>query len=147
MVIPSVPMETPNKHKPSAIVLDDDLTARLQGRFEIVTETDQLETSENDLYDAFMSSQEPHLQEQILDRMFAACHNGQRMPEKERKRRRLTPNCRSCKHSFSACLRAIGGVMRKIDKTNYWLNIRRKKRSGFKKKTRSHILLESIHTP
>ena len=122
-------METLNKHNPSAIVLDDDLTARLQGRFEIVTETDQLETSENDLYDAFMSSHEPHLQEQILNRMFAACHNGQGMPEKERKRRRLNPNCRSCKHSFSACLRAIGGVVRKIDKTNYWMNIRQKKRS------------------
>ena len=121
--------ELTSKPMPSTCGPDDDLTARLQGQFEIVTATDQLETCENDLYDAFMSSQEPHLQEQILDRMFASCHNGQRMPEKERKRRRLTPNCRSCKHSFSACLRAIGGVARKIDKKTYWLNIREKKRS------------------
>ena len=114
----------------SATGPDDELTARLQGQFEIVAESDQLETCENDLYDDFMSSQAPHLQEQILDRMFASCHNGQRMPEKERKRLRSKPNCRSCKNSFSACLRAMGGIMRKKESRKMWLNIRLKKRSG-----------------
>jgi hypothetical protein len=117
-------------NNPSAIGPDNDLTAMLQGQFEVVTETDQLETCENDLYDDFMSSQAPHLQEQILDRMFASCHNGQRMPEKERKRLRSKPNCRSCKNSFSACLRAMGGIMRKKESRKMWLNIRLKKRSG-----------------
>ena len=114
----------------SIIGPDDDLTARLQEQFEIVTGTDQLEICENDLYDAFMSSQDPHLHEQILDQMFASCHNGQRMPEKERKRHHSTPNCRSCKNSFSACLRAIGGIMRKKESRKMWLNIRQKKRSS-----------------
>ena len=114
----------------STIGPNDDLTLKLQDQFEIVLGTDQLKTCENDLYDAFMSSQEQHLHEHVLDQMFASCHNGQRMPEKERKRRRSTPGCRSCKHSFSACLKAIGGVARKIDKQNYWLNIRQKKQSS-----------------
>jgi hypothetical protein len=113
----------------STIGPNDDLTLRLHEQFEIVSGTDQFETCENELYDAFMSSQEPHLHEQILDQMFASCHNGQRLPEKERKRRRLKPNCRSCKLSFSACLKALGGVARKIDKKNYWLNIYQKKPS------------------
>jgi hypothetical protein len=122
--------ESSSKTMVSTIGQDDDLTLRLQDQFEIVPGTDQLKTCENDLYDVFMSSQEQHLHEEILDQMFASCHNGQRMPEKERKRRRSAPGCRSCKHSFSACLKAIGGVARKIDKQNYWLNIRQKKHSS-----------------
>ena len=110
----------------STIGPDDDLTIRLLGQFELVTEPDQLEICENDLYDAFMSSQESHLHEQILDQMFSSCHNGRRMPEKERKRLRSTPNCRSCKNSFSACLRAIGGIMRKKESRKIWLNVRKR---------------------
>jgi hypothetical protein len=122
--------ESSSKTTVVSTIGQDDLLLRLQDQFEIVPGTDQLKTCENDLYDAFMTSQEPHLHEEILDQLFGFCHNGERMPEKERKRRRSAPGCRSCKHSFSVCLRAIGGVARKIDKQTYWLNIRQKQKSS-----------------
>jgi hypothetical protein len=126
------------KTKPlvSNIGPQDELTLRIQSLFELMPGVDA-ELDENDMYDEFMLDQEPHRREQVLEQMFAACHNGERMPENERKRFRAAMTAknnsiRSCKRSFSACLRAIGGVMSKKRSRNVWLNFRQTRAPIFK---------------
>ena len=111
----------------STIGPGDDLTLRLQEHFELlIPGQDDVEIDEDELYDVFMLGQEEHQREQVLNQMFASCHNGQPLPVKELKRFRSKPKARSCRDSFSACLRAIGGVVCKRDKRNVWLNFRLK---------------------
>lgn len=126
------------KSKPliSTIGPQDDLTIRLQSLFELIPGRDA-ELDENVMYDEFMLDQEAHRREQILEQMFASCHNGGALPENERKRIRqatTTKNhsIRSCKRSFSACLRAIGGIMVKKRSRNIWLNFRQTRAPIFK---------------
>lgn len=126
------------KTKPlvSCIGPTDDLTMRLQSLFELIPGADA-EMDENDMYDEFMLDQEQHRREQTLEEIFASCHNGAALPENERKRFRqavTTKNnsIRSCKRSFSACLRAIGGVMVKRRSRNIWLNFRQTRAPIFK---------------
>jgi len=126
------------KTKPlvSSIGPRDELTIRMQSLFELMPGVDA-EMDENDMYDEFMLDQEPHKREQILEQIFASCHNGERLPENERKRFHAATTAknnsiRSCKRSFSACLRAIGGVMSKKRSRNIWLNFRQTRAPIFK---------------
>lgn len=123
----------------SSIGPRDDLTIRLQSLFELIPGTDA-EIDESEMYDEFMLDQEQHKREQILEQMYASCHDGALLPENERKRFRLAianppgnqNSIRSCKRSFSACLRAIGGVMVKRRSRNLWLNFRQTRVPIFK---------------
>jgi hypothetical protein len=129
-------MEQKTKPLVSRIGPRDDLTMRLQSLFELIPGMDA-EMDENDMYDEFMLDQEHHRREQTLEEIFASCHNGAALPENERKRFRqavTTKNnsIRSCKRSFSACLRAIGGVMVKKRSRNIWLNFRQTRAPIFK---------------
>jgi hypothetical protein len=126
------------KSKPLVSVMDpgDDLTMRLQTLFEVIPGIGG-DMDENDMYDAFMLDQESNKREDILEQMFASCHCGEKLPENERKRfqtavKEETPSVRTCKRSFSACLRAIGGVMRKKRSRNIWLNFRQTRVPIFK---------------
>jgi hypothetical protein len=120
----------------SSIGPSDELTMRMQSLFELMPGVDA-ELDENDMYDEFMLDQEPHKREQILEQIFASCHRGERLPENERKRFHTAMTAknnsiRSCKRSFSACLRAIGGVMSKKRSRNIWLNFRQTRSPIFK---------------
>lgn len=130
-----------NNNKPleSSIGPRDNLTMRLQSLFELIPGLDG-ELDENEMYDEFMLDQEQHRREQILEEMHASCHGGALLPEKERKRFRQAmadpqnnqSAIRSCRRSFSACLRAIGGVMVKRRARNIWLNFRQTRVPIFK---------------
>ena len=129
-------LEQKSKPLVSSIRPGDEITIRLQSLFELVPGRDA-ELDENEMYDEFMLDQEAHKREQIVEQMFASCHNGSALPENERKRFRqatTTKNnsIRSCKRSFSACLRAIGGVMVKKRSRNIWLNFRQTRAPIFK---------------
>jgi hypothetical protein len=129
-------MEQKTKPLVANISPRDDLTMRLQSLFELIPGMDA-EMDENDMYDEFMLDQEHHRREQTLEEIFASCHSGAALPENERKRFRqavTTKNnsIRSCKRSFSACLRAIGGVMVKKRSRNIWLNFRQTRAPIFK---------------
>ena len=120
----------------SNITPKDELTIRLQSLFELVPGRDS-ELDENDMYDEFMLDQEAHRREQILEQIFASCHHGSTLPETERRRFRQamttkSNSIRSCKRSFSACLRAIGGVMVKKRSRNIWLNFKQTRTPIFK---------------
>jgi hypothetical protein len=127
------------KSKPLISVMGpgDDITMRMQSLFEVVMPVVGEELDENDMYDAFMLDQEPHSRKGILKQMFASCHNGENLSEDEKTRFKTAVkdnnnSIRSCKRSFSACLRAIGGVMRKKRSRNIWLNFRQTREPIFK---------------
>jgi hypothetical protein len=138
---PSTRAVVDHKNKPfqSNIGPRDELTIRLQSLFELIPGTDA-ELDESEMYDEFMLDQEQHKREQIIEQMYASCHDGALLPENERKRYRqamANPQgnqsaIRSCKRSFSACLRAIGGVMVKRRSRNIWLNFRQTRVPIFK---------------
>jgi hypothetical protein len=120
----------------SSIGPRDELTMRMQSLFQLIPGVDA-EMDENDMYDEFILDQEPHKREQIIEQIFASCHSGERLPENERKRFHAATTAknnsiRSCKRSFSACLRAIGGVMSKKRSRNVWLNFRQTRAPIFK---------------
>ena len=111
----------------------DELTMRLQSLFELVPGWDA-EMDENEMYDEFILDQEQQKREMIIEQMYSACHNGNPLPEKERKKIHDTSlkHNRACKRSFSACLRAIGGIMVKKRSRNIWLNFRQTRAPIFK---------------
>jgi hypothetical protein len=124
------------KSKPLVANLNraDELTMRLQSLFELIPAWDA-EMDENVMYDEFILDQEHHRREQIMEQMYSVCHGGNPMPDKERKRLSdpsSARNNRVCKRSFSACLRAIGGVMNKKRSRNIWLNFRQTRSPIFK---------------
>jgi hypothetical protein len=126
-------MEQKSKPLVANICRADELTLRLQSLFELIQGWDA-EMDENTMYDEFMLDQEPHKRSQIMEQLYSVCHGGNPMPEKERKKieDNSIKNNRVCKRSFSACLRAIGGVMSKKRSRNVWLNFRQTRAPIFK---------------
>jgi hypothetical protein len=112
----------------------DELTLRLQSLFEIVPTWDA-EMDENEMYDEFILDQEQHMRQPIMEQMYSVCHGRAPVPERHRKRLHDTSSRnhnRICKRSFSACLRAIGGVMVRKRSRNVWLNFRQTRAPIFK---------------
>ena len=135
MVQQQVVQVVEQKSKPlvACIGHTDELTMRLQSLFELVPGWDS-ELDENEMYDEFLLDQEQQKRELVLEEMYSVCHGGNPLPEKERKKIHdpsLKHN-RACKRSFSACLRAIGGVMVKKRSRNIWLNFRQTRAPIFK---------------
>jgi hypothetical protein len=123
------------KSKPlvASLTYTDELTMRLQSLFELVPGWDA-EIDENEMYDEFLLDQEHNKREQIVEQMYSVCHGGNPMSDKDRKKMqdKSIKNNRICKRSFSACLRAIGGVMSKKRSRNIWLNFRQTRAPIFK---------------
>lgn len=129
---------------------EDELTLRLQSLFELVPGCDN-DMDECAMYDEFLLDQEQHRRGEIMEMMYMACHGGEPMPDKDRRKlfkpgspgegaqqsllappSALGGGSRVCRRSFSACLRAIGGVMVKRRSRNVWLNFRQTRQPIFK---------------
>lgn len=104
--------------------IDDMLANKLVAVFKI-TKEHNAEILEKDIYDKFIEST-PMIadRERYLEAMYKACHPGQcRMPKNQHKKI-FTPNGgQVCKASLAGCLRAIGGVCKKVGSSNVWINV------------------------
>jgi hypothetical protein len=114
--------------------LNEDLTRKLDCLF-IRTHNLDLEMDENKLYDAFLLDQPEAERLPILHSMYAACHGGATIPEKEAKN--YDPNAsesgsgRIAKKSFAACLRAMGGIFKRKGTKIVWRNIHQRRSPCF----------------
>ena len=89
--------------------------------------TRRMQQDENQLYDKFMADQEPSKRMEVLDLMYAACHAGKQMSEKEKKNYnpgdRKGKKSRMFKSCFSACLRHMKGASRRKGTKIVWTNV------------------------
>jgi hypothetical protein len=95
---------------------------------------------ENTLYDSFLLDQPENERLEALSQVYAACHDGQDMQERDKKRFKLDllgdPNdsSRVNKRSFAACLKAMGGVSRRKYNKIVWVNVHLRRQPCFQRK-------------
>jgi hypothetical protein len=95
--------------------VDFDLKVLLQNVFQIIPQNTDGHLEETFMYDQFMLRQRDEDRDWVLQKLHSSCHS-----ERLVKRRCIE---RPCKQSFSACLRAIGGVSKKRGTRTVWVNI------------------------
>jgi hypothetical protein len=113
-----------------------DLTATLSkellGQFQTlfgVLDYNGKELDEATLYDDLLLDQPEHKRLLLLEEMYKACHNQQPLPDREKKKYTTDTlgdpkdSSRVGKRSFSACLRAMGGVFKRKGTKIMWTNI------------------------
>jgi len=109
--------------------LEGDLKMQFHSLFVISPECDG-NLDENTLYDSFMLDQPETERLNILSLMYSACHAGWELPDREKKMFKdngtesKKKTIRICKHSFSACLKALGGISKVKNSNKLWNNIR-----------------------
>ena len=106
--------------------IDEQLARKLISIFKITQDHD-MEMQEKDIYDVFIKSIPAKEHEQVLEAMYLTCHPGEaQLPLRERK---MIPQLgkpdapQVCKASLAGCLRAIGGVCKKVGSSNVWINV------------------------
>ena len=116
----------------------DQISCELQMRMQSFFSFDYTRTAEADegkLYDLFMEDQEPDKRMHVLDLMYAACHGGQTMPEKDKHKYkgddRKKGKSRMFKSCFSACLRGLNGISKRKGTKLVWTNIHPKRKPIF----------------
>ena len=120
----------------------DQISCELQMRIQSFFSFDYTRTAEADegnLYDLFMDDQEPEKRMHVLDLMYAACHQGQTMPEKDKHKYkgddRKKGKSRMFKSCFSACLRGLNGISKRKGTKLVWTNIHPKREPNFSSDT------------
>ena len=108
--------------------LTDDLETRFRILFD-VTNYCGAGMEENRLYDSFFSDQPEKERLDVLEELFSVCHDGNKMPERDRKKYKHdlmgdpSESSRIGKRSFAACLKALGGISKRKNNTIYWINV------------------------
>jgi hypothetical protein len=108
--------------------MTDDLSMRFNVIF-MVTNFCNAVLDENTLYDNFFMDQPEKDRLQVIEEMFSACHDGSKMPERDRKKFRsdllvdAADSSRIGKRSFAACLKAMGGIPKRKYAKTVWVNV------------------------
>ena len=117
---------------PKSRELQAKLTNDLDTRFRILFDVNSFCSAgldENTLYDNFFLDQPEKERLDVLEELFAVCHDGNRMPERDRKKYKYdllgepSESSRIGKRSFAACLKALGGVSKRKNNTIFWTNV------------------------
>ncbi len=103
------------------INLTSELRSLFKQVFSFSNDNDQ-PLEENALYDAFFSSVHESQRPHCFEAIHKACHNGEQLSTKEMKNL-IDGKGRTCKSSFSACLEAMGGTVKKNGTQKLWTNI------------------------
>ena len=117
--------EVSQQDEPTVVRMDDVLRERINKVFKFTNSTDQT-VEDNDAYDFFMKNCHEDERLAMINRIYAAAHEGQHlMPCALKKFNSLTKRSRVGKRSFSACLRAMGGIQKKSRdlNANVWCNV------------------------
>ena len=116
----------------------DMIDAELQMKFDSIFRVDTISSvqqDENDLYDKFLADQEPGKRMDVLDMMYAACHGGKKMTDRDKKSYkpddRKGKKTRMFKSCFSACLKRMRGVSRRKGTKILWTNIHLRRQPVF----------------
>jgi len=108
--------------------LDHDLGVKFNSLF-IVAMGIVSSLEENKLYDSFLMDQPENQRLGTLAAMYSACHNGEGLPDRDKKKYKyeltgeVKDSSRIGKRSFSACLKALGGISTRKNSKTIWVNI------------------------
>jgi len=108
--------------------LDPDLSMKLNSLF-IVATASVSSLEENKLYDSFLMDQPENQRLGTLAAMYSACHHGEGLPDRDKKKYKyeltgeVKDSSRIGKRSFSACLKALGGISTRKNSKTIWINI------------------------
>lgn len=119
---PSNPQKRKHHEMSPPINLTNELKSLFKQVFSFLQDNDQL-LEENILYDAFLSSVHESQRPCCFEAIHKACHNGEQLSTKELKNL-IDGKGRTCKSSFSACLEAMGGTVKKNGTQKLWTNIK-----------------------
>ena len=95
---------------------------------------------ENTLYDSFLMDQPENERLEVLSQVYASCHNGQDMQERDKKKFKSDllgdqkDSSRVNKRSFAACLKTMGGISRRRNNKIVWVNIHLRRQPCFQKR-------------
>ena len=101
--------------------MPNELKSLFKQVFSFSRDSDQM-LEENVLYDAFLSSVHESQRPHCFEAIHKACHNGEQLSTREMKNL-IDGKGRTCKSSFSACLEAMGGSIKKIGTQKIWTNV------------------------
>ena len=115
-----------------------DLNMKFHCLFTVGTCTSVID--ENTLYDSFLMDQPENERLEVLSQVYAACHNGQDMQERDKKKFKSDllgdqkDSSRVNKRSFAACLKTMGGISRRRNNKIVWVNIHLRRQPCFQRK-------------
>lgn len=110
-----------SKYRPGPSI-PPELVDRLGEVISIVVE-DLEELEENDLYDRFFATVPANERENIVSRIYEACHPGEKLSARDRNLL-LEGGSRVCKMSFNECVKSLGGVYLKRGRYSFWVNVK-----------------------
>jgi hypothetical protein len=108
--------------------LDPDLSVKFNSLF-MVSSGSFSSLEENKLYDNFLMDQPENQRLGTLAAMYSACHHGEGLPDRDKKKYKhdltgeVKDSSRIGKRSFSACLKALGGISTRKNSKTIWVNI------------------------
>jgi hypothetical protein len=131
---PEIQIVEVNPNHKVAPTVPDELGMKMRSLF-CFDYTRETEADEGVLYDMFMDDQEPEKRMHVLDLMYSACHNGNTMSDKDKRKykdeKTKKGKCRMFKSCFSACLRTMNGISKKKGTKLVWTNVHPKRKPVF----------------